>query len=62
VAVEIKSSHDPRPAEFQAGFEALRAIVKPMRTICVSPAPHPRKVAGTEILPWRDYFQLLASL
>jgi predicted AAA+ superfamily ATPase len=62
IAVEVKSGRDPRSAEFQPGFEALAEITKPRRTICVSRAPHPRKVGSTDVLPWREYFELLRSL
>ena len=62
IGVEIKSTKDPRPADYEPGFAALAAIVKPRKRLCVCLAPHPRKAGATEILPWREYFRLLASL
>ena len=62
IAVEIKSRSNPTKLDFESGFKAIKRMVPNARCICVCTAESPRLVDSYEVLPYRDFFQLLRTL
>lgn len=62
IGIEIKSKTTPIALDFVSGFEALKRLEPKAQCRCACTGKSPRRVAGYEVVPYRQILQELKEL